>query len=107
MTEKNEILLKSHWTNKLKLDSGLAWMIREDRSASTGYNWQFIPDKSGVYELAEVVTLEASVDAPGVPGVIIWKIKPLLKGTGTFWLELYPPGGDGPVEKVIITVEVS
>lgn len=107
MIQTSGILLNENWTNTMNVGGELGWFI-ESQNASTGYHWQFIPDNSGTYELAETVNLHPSVvNAVGVPGAIIWKLKAVRAGKGQAKFELLPPGSTTPAKTITITIEVA
>ncbi len=99
-----DILLNSHFVNKMSIGGELGW-YSQGYNASTGYQWTCRPDNSGVYEMVEEVVLHPSTDAVGVPGMIVWKFKAVRDGKGSVLFELTPPGATEPVEKIVVTIE--
>ena len=85
--------------------SSNAWFM-EDYNPSTGYTWRFIPDQSGVYQMIRQIILRGSTGMVGVPGKIIWIIKPVGIGSGTATFALYPPGSQNPAKTDIVTLNV-
>jgi predicted secreted protein len=104
--DKNGILLTGDWKNQMKVDGEFGWFAREIQS-STGYNWRFTPDNSGVYELTESVLLSPSIDAVGGTGMQIWKLKAVRSGTGTAVFELFGPGSSTPAQTVKVSIQVA
>lgn len=99
------ILLNNQYNNLMRIGGETGWFIR-DYNPSIGYDWRFRQDNSGVYTLDEEIVLHASTNAVGVPGMRIWKFKPLKKGFGYAIFELYPPGSPSPVETVVVGMTV-
>jgi len=105
MDRKQDILLNSHFPNKMKVNGEMGWFTR-DFNPSTGYFWHYRPDESGVYEVVEAVYLHASTAAIGVPGMMVWKVNAVREGHGTILFELFPPTGSDPVETVAVAISV-
>ncbi len=102
---ESAICLNDHFVNKMTLDGELGWFIR-DYNKSTGYQWRYLPDNSGRFELVEQIILSPSTEAVGVPGYIIWKFKAKREGEGSLIFELYPPGRKEPVQSLKVEIEV-
>lgn len=107
MNTTNAICLQSHFTNKLIVDGDIGWFIRSC-NPSTGYNWQCVPDNSGVYEVVEQINLQPSTAqiVTGVPGKIIWKVMGIKQGSGRILFQLFPPGVDQPCETISLEIKV-
>lgn len=105
--QENAIELKSEFTNLMKVGGELGCFIESNNAGSTGYQWTFIPDNSGVYELVDTVNLHPSTKAVGVSGTIIWKLKAIREGHGNALFELTPPGASKPVVSKMVQIEVS
>ncbi len=99
------ICLVDHFVNKMTLGGELGWFVR-DYSPSTGYQWRYLPDDSGRFDLVEEITLHPSTDAVGVPGFRIWKFKANRECKGSLIFELYPPGRQEPVQRLRVEIEV-
>lgn len=100
------ILLYSEFNNLLTAGGPLGWFPLQ-YNPSSGYTWRFTPDNSGVYELAgEVTLLPSTLERVGVPGMIIWKLRPVRAGAGVAIFALYPPGADVPEQTVMVRVTV-
>jgi predicted secreted protein len=99
---KDGIWLSPFYENQLKVDCETAW-FSEEYSPSTGYQWVFIPDNSGVYKLVDTITLHPSPPKKyvGGSGRLIWKFKGLKKGIGSAKFYQYPPGKDREPSKII------
>jgi predicted secreted protein len=102
---QSAICLVDNFVNKMTLGGELGWFIR-DYNPSTGYQWRYLPDNSGRFELVEEITLLPSTDATGVSGFIIWKFKAKRECEGSLIFELYPPGRQKPVQNLIVEIEV-
>lgn len=100
------ILLYSQFNNLLTVGGKLGWFPLQ-HNPSTGYTWRLTPDDSGVYELAgEITLLPSTLERIGLPGMMIWKLRPVRKGAGAAIFELYPPGAAMPVETVMVRMTV-
>jgi len=102
------IMLLPNVDNLLRVHGELAWYSVQD-NASTGYRWVCVPDTSGVYELAEKLTLQASTVKPviGAPGsMTIRKWRGVRPGHGVITFHHVPPGSERPAEIVTIRIQV-
>lgn len=100
------ILLYSQFNNLLTAGGQLGWFPLQ-YNPSTGYTWRFIPDGSGVYELAgEITLLPSTLERIGAPGMKIWKFRPARKGTGAAVFALYPPGSEIPEQTIAVRMTV-
>ena len=104
MIETREILLNAFFENELKVGETACFV--EEYNASTGYLWSVIPDNSGVYELVETKTLYPSVQATGVPGLLMWTFKMINKGQGAILFKLLPPGSKEPVKVIAVKLNI-
>lgn len=107
MQQLNGILLKSDFVNQLEVDGERAWFIR-DENPSTGYQWRFTPDNSGVYKEVEELDLHASPPKGmvGVPGAVAWQFEAVRPGKGTMEFQLFGPGRTTPEKTIKVPVQV-
>ncbi len=106
MNKVNGIILNPHFINKMDINGQIGWFSVES-NPSTGYYWGCTTDNSGIYEIIEEITLTSSVDADGVHGMVMWKVKAINEGHGEIMFELFSPTGIEPVQMITLNIEVT
>jgi hypothetical protein len=101
--QSSGLLLAAGRDNKLQIGGQLGWFQTANDASARTY-WNFTPDSSGVYELADVIGLAESPLMPGQPTYTWWQLRGVKEGNGIALFERYFSGDLAETVKIAISV---